>query len=193
MKNTFFTALFLMLCFQSFAQAKKQRATLIFKDGRELNCLARISGDNIRYVETDKRDAEIIVDEKDLTGIKIWMRDIQVSLFYKSEEGKKHKARLMELVNNGKMKLYRISNVYEKNIGFSSNKDYFAGKSASTVYFLESKNDLNTVFRAGTDFEEKAKVIFADCPSLVNNIGKDDFRKKDLFKMVIFYNENCGK
>lgn len=193
MKNLVAITMVFMVFLQSFAQAKKQKATLIFKNGTELNCFARISGENIRYVENDKRADEIIADEKDLVGIKIWMRETLVELYYKTEEGKKHKAKLMELINKGKMKLYRISDVYAKNIGFSSNDNYFKGKSSSTIYFLESKNNKDEVIRLGTDFDEKAKVYFADCPELVSNIGKDDFRKKDLFKMVIFYNENCAK
>ena len=193
MKNLLASAMVFMISFQLLAQARKQQATLIFKNGTELNCLARISGENIRYVENERKGVEIIVDEKDLLGIKIWMRENLVELYYKTEEGKKHKPKLMELINKGKMKLYRISDVYQQNIGFSSNDNYFKGKSASTVYFLESKTNKDEVFRMGYDFDQVAKAYFADCPALIENIGKDEFRKKDLFKMVIFYNENCGK
>ena len=172
------------------AQAKKKKAVLVFKDGTELSCYARISGDNIRYVKENIKDTEIVVDEKELNGIKIWMNDNLVELYFKTEEGKT-KPKLMELVNNGKMKLFRISNVNEKNIGFSYNSNYFE-KSASTVYFLEKKSNKDLVFRIAKNFDETAKDYFSDCSSLVERIGQDNFRKKDILKIVVFYNENCG-
>lgn len=191
MKKVILTSLIVLISLQMFSQAKKKKATLLFKDGKELNCLARISGDNIRYVESDRRAEEIVVDDKELNGIKIWMNDQQIELYYKTEEGKA-KPKLMQLVLKGKMKLYRISDTYEKNIGFSSNENYFNDKSASTVYFLDSSENKGFVFRFARNFEENAKKYFADCNTLSEKIGKDDFRKKDIFKIVLYYNENCN-
>ena len=190
MKKNIYTLLFLLLATFTFSQAKKKKATLLFRDGTQLSCMARISGENIRYVENDTRAKEIVVDEKELNGIKIWMNDNLVELYFKTEEGKT-KPKLMELVNNGKMKLFRISNVNEKNIGFSYNSNYFE-KSASTVYFLEKKSNKDLVFRIAKNFDETAKDYFSDCSSLVERIGQDNFRKKDISKIVVFYNENCG-
>ncbi len=190
MKNNLVVIL-AFLSFQIFSQVTKRKATLFFKDGKELSCYARISGDYIRYVEKDIRSAETRVDYKELNSIKILMNDNFVELVYKTEEGKT-KPRLMELVNNGKMKLYRIGDAYESNIGFQSNPNYFKRSSASSVYFLQTKENKDIVFRFSKDFEVNSKKYFSDCNLLVEKIGDDDFRKKDISKIVIFYNENCG-
>lgn len=190
MKSTQFVFL-LLISVQVFSQATKQKATLTFKDGKELSCYARISGENIRYADIKNTSKEIIADEKNLKSIKIWMNDNLIELYYKTEV-KKIKAKLMELVIKDKMKLYRIADVYQKSIGFSSNDDYFSKKTASTVYFLESKINPDEVIRVGANFEEMIKDYFSDCKLLTEQIGNDDFRKKDIFKIVIYYNENCG-
>jgi len=176
--------------FQLLAQATKKNATLFFKDGRELNCFARVSGENIRYADIKMTDKEIIVNFKELKGINIWMNDKLINLLYKTEQGKSE-PKLMEVIIKDKMKLYRISDVYEKNIGFANNKDYLKKKKASTVYFLQSKNDDNEAIRVGRDFKEIMKAYFSDCKLLSEKIGKDQFRKKDILKIVLYYNENC--
>ncbi len=190
MKKNIYLLLFLLIAALTFSQAKKKKATLLFKDGTQLSCMARISGENIRYVENDTRAKEIVVDEKDLKGLKIWMNDKLIELHYKVEDGKS-KSKLMELVIDGNMKLYRISDVYDQNIGFNSTS-VTEDKSSSTQYFLESKENKENVIRFSKNFNEVAKTYFADCSKLVDNIGKDKFRKKDILKIVVFYNENCG-
>lgn len=190
MKKNIYILLFLLFTTLTFSQTKKKKATLLFRDGTQLSCMARISGENIRYVENDTRANEIVVNEKDLKGIKIWMNDKLIELHYKVEEGKT-KAKLMELVIDNNMKLYRISDVYDQNIGFNSTSAT-EDKSSSSEYFLESKVNKEYVIRFSKNFNEVAKAYFADCSKLVDNIGKDKFRKKDILKIVVFYNENCG-
>ena len=192
MKKIFFTILVCLVTSLIFSQANKQKSTLIFKDGSTLNCYARISGTNIRYIEKNIRDTEIVVNYETLSGIKIYMNDNLIELYYKKEVGKSI-PKLMEKTITGKINLYRIQDVYETSIGFSSNPNYFARKSASTVYFLDSKTNTDEVIRLAEKFEENAKNYFSDCKLLTDQIGNDNFRKKDLFKMVLFYNENCGK
>lgn len=191
MKNYKYIFFLFFLVTNVFSQMKKQNAILLFKDGSELNCFARISGENIRYTEKNIHDKEIVVDEKDLSGIKIYMNDNLVEFNYKIEEGKL-KPRLMHLVIKGKTKLYRINDVYESNIGFTST-DILEKKNGNSAFFLESKINKNEVIRIKNDFEEKVKNYFSDCKLLTDRIGEDNFRKKDIFKIVVFYNENCGK
>ena len=192
MKKIFFTILVCLVTSLIFSQANKQKSTLIFKDGSTLNCYARISGTNIRYVEKNIRDSELVVNYETLSGIKIYMNDNLIELYYKKEVGKSV-PKLMEKAITGKINLYRIQDVYETHIGFNSNSNYFSGKSSSTAYFLESKTNKDEVIRLAEKFEENAKNYFSDCKLLTDQIGNDNFRKKDLFKMVLFYNENCGK
>lgn len=191
MKKIFLFTITLVISAQSFSQATKQKATLFFKDGTQLSCFARIAGDYIRYAEDKTKNDENKANYNELDSLHIWMNDQKLKLTYKTEEGNEV-PKLMEKIISGSMNLYRISNVYEKNIGFHSQKDYLNRKTSSTVYFLESKDNQNTVFRFTKNFNTNAKEYFADCPKLVNKIGEDGFRKKDIFEIVLFYNENCN-
>lgn len=192
MKNIVFCSILFVFTNLMFGQSNKQKATLFFRDGTSLSCFARVAGDYIRYVEKDLRGAEIGVNYKELTGIDIWMHDRLFHLVYKTEQGKS-KPRLMEMNIDGKMKLYRIADVYNSNIGFDYNSKFLNPKSGSTVYFLETKENQDTVFRFSSNFDKLAKIYFSDCEDLLAQLGKDNFRKKDILKIVIFYNENCGK
>ncbi len=192
MKNIVFCSILFVFTNLMFGQSNKQKATLFFRDGTSLSCFARVAGDYIRYVEKDLRGAEIGVNCKELTGIDIWMHDRLIHLVYKTEQGKS-KPRLMEMNIDGKMKLYRIADVYNSNIGFDYNSKFLNPKSGSTVYFLETKENQDIVFRFSSNFDKLAKIYFSDCEDLLAQLGKDNFRKKDILKIVIFYNENCGK
>lgn len=171
------------------AQATKQKATIYFKDGTELSCYARISGDFIRYSE-EKQGVELKGNFKEISKLQIRMNDQLLVFIYKTEKGKTQ-PRLFELIVEGDVCLYRISDVYEKKIGFHSNKNVLKHKTSSTKYFLECKEDAALVFRFKNDFMEKAKEYFLDCPLLVEKIANESFRQKDLLEIVLFYNENC--
>ena len=192
MKKIFFTLLIIVCICQSFAQIKKQKATVIFKDGKELSCFARISGKNVRYIENDTRGTEKVVDEKDIIGLRIYMNDKLIELHYKREEGKT-KFRLMELVVSGKMKLYRLQDVYNEDIGMTANDSYLAQKTGTSEFFVLSKTNPAEVVRFKRNFEDEARIYFSDCKVLVDKIGEDRFRRKDIMKIAVFYNENCGK
>lgn len=172
-------------------QNTKQKATLFFRNGTSLSCFARVAGDYIRYTEKNVRGEEIPVNHKELLGIDIWMHDRLLHLIYKTEQGKS-KPRLMEMNIDGKMKLYRIADVYNSNYGFNSNTKFLSEKSSSSVYFLETKEDQEFVFRISSNFDKLAKTYFSDCKDLVAQLGQDNFRRKDILKIVIFYNENCN-
>lgn len=174
----------------SYSQMTKQKATLYFKDGKELSCFARISGDYIRYSESDFKSSETKVNHEELLGIGLWMEDKKIHLYYKTEKGK-DKPRLMELVIDGKVKLYRVADKYGMGMKFATNPKYIGKKTSSTAYFLETKENPDFVFRFLRKFNENAKNYFSDCETLANKIGESGFRQKDIRNIVIYYNENC--
>ena len=194
MKKIFFTFLIVVITCQSFAQIKKQKAILLFKDGKELTCFARVAGKNIRYTENDIHESEKVVDEKNILGVKIYINEKLIELHYKQEEGK-DKFKLMELILNGKLKLYRFQEAY-----FKENNTFieiyffpYAADTKISRYFVSSKTNRDQVLRFHQDFEEEARIYFSDCKVLVDKIGQDRFRRKDIMNIVLFYNENCGK
>ena len=75
MKKIIFSAVLLIAVCNLFSQSKKQKAILLFKDGKEVNCFARVAGKNIRYTENDIHETEKVVDEKDILGLKIYINE----------------------------------------------------------------------------------------------------------------------
>ena len=193
--RTLLVIISLVIGFQLSAQATKQRATLYFKNGEVKKAYARISGYNVRYSDKAFKGKEKKVNYKELDHIELRNGDKLIHVYYKQVKGKK-KPRLMELIVDGKAKLYRILDVYDgaqmlpfKNM--RNNKNYSGEKNLNTRYFLESKDGDGTVFRIKKNFEKEAKKYFSDCEKLVKLIGTKGFRKKDLLDIVLFYNEEC--
>ena len=175
------------------AQVTKQAATLYFKNGEILNCFARVSGDYIRYATKPNTSKETKVNFKEVDHINLRNDDLLIKLFYKLEQGKT-KPRLMEKIIDGNVNLYKISNVHSNTFGIlgnmTRNPHFGTKKTLNTQYFLDTKND-TTVFRIQRNFNDTAKQYFEDCKELVQLIGNDGFRKKDLLNIVLYYNTYC--
>jgi hypothetical protein len=159
MKKIIVTIFLFAFSVQLFSQLKKKKATLFFRDGTELSCLARIAGENIRYTKENIKDDEIMVNEKELKGLKIWLNNRPIEFYYKLEEGKSNFKRV-ELLNSDKMKLFR-------NLTESSNLNNYQDTFSNTYFFLESKNNKDQIIRVTNNFEDFARNYFSDCKSLV--------------------------
>ena len=40
---------------------------------------------------------------------------------------------------------------------------------------------------------KKTKRFISDCPELVNRINEKEFQRKDIFKIINYYNDNCSQ
>ncbi|MCF6279121.1 MAG: hypothetical protein L3J14_02120 [Flavobacteriaceae bacterium] len=123
----------------------------------------------------------------DLEYLNLYIKKIDklIYLYFKTEKGK-DKPRLMELIVNGEVKLYRVLNIYK-----NSNLNFTKKKSSNTRYFLEKNDNSNTVFRIPKKINIEMKEYFSDCNKLVKLIGLDGFRRKDIANIVLYYNEGC--
>jgi len=179
MKIITFTLLALVSFTSINAQKNKRKAILFFKDATSLECIARISGTNIRYANALK-EKELVANYNNLDSLIILDKGTSFLFQYKPVENKKNPI-IMERVLKGKVNLYRhVSN--------QINPNYFKSKTSSS-YYLERNNEA-LLFRFFKNFKKKAKLYFKDCPELVSLIGKRGYRINNLKTIVTQYN-NC--
>lgn len=89
--------------------------------------------------------------------------------------------RLMRIVRLGKINLYsQIQGKREIITGLKYSNKF--------IYFIE-KNDLT--YKVGSKFKKKDLELINDCPILIQKIKKKEFKKKEIYKIVNFYNNNC--
>ena len=108
--------------------------------------------------------------------------------FFKSNKGE-------FLISYLQLEIKGNVNLYSKS--FINNTGY--GAFESTNYYLKRENEqIVTILGGGTvwdNFKKESAEYFKDCPSLVKNISesKKGFTKKDIKKIVEFYNSNANK
>jgi len=108
-----------------------------------------------------------------------------VFYFFKNDEN--DLVPYLQLVADGKMNLYRYSMLVSTGYGaYESSSYYLKRDTESTVITLGG----GTVW---DNFKKDSAQYFKDCPELVNNISesKKGFAKKDIERIVEFYNSEC--
>ncbi len=111
----------------------------------------------------------------------------------------------MEVLLIGKVSLYKVHNfeyydfrsdaMYVQN-GFGSGNIGPYGKYSINNYYVSKDNGIaKKLTTTGTlfvkNFKKPASDYFSDCPELVQKIQSYKFTKKDIEKIVLFYNESC--
>ncbi len=81
---------------------------------------------------------------------------------------------------------------------FGANGIIANGSKSSNNYYV-SKSNTEEVFNLGDgtpftkNFKKAASNYFKDCPTLFHLIKNNEYKIKDIVKIVEFYNENCNK
>ncbi|RRO16773.1 hypothetical protein [Flavobacteriaceae bacterium 14752] len=81
-----------------------------------------------------------------------------------------------------------------------TNTEYATGMTynyTSIGYYVKKEHNNEVIFLTSDSalnfkFTEIGQTFFRDCPELVQKIEDKDFRKKDVYEVVKFYNKNCA-
>jgi len=197
-----FQLLFLFFINITFSQDYRE-ATIIFNDSTSVKGFGEIKGNTIYFK----------VKEEDKPSK--WSYDIAKGLLFSgygySEKYvyvkfKKNKdPKLMEVIEEGKITLYKDSNLTYKSNGdtrltFGSNglalptsQMQMSGTTSQELkekYYVQRKN---AAFATDITFSFKfrAKIYFSDCEKIIEKINNGQFNKKTIPKMVYYYNDYC--
>ena len=166
------------------SQTNKKLATVLLKNGTELKGFARIVGNKVRFSK-EKRGKDKLYTSDDVESLKLKFSDRYLSILYKTEKNKKTPI-LVESLIKGKINLYRKLDLTHKDAYY-----VFAYNIKKGSLFVEKENE-STINRFKQNFTKEAKDFFKDCKKLSKLIGTKDYRRKDLFDIVEFYNDECN-
>ena len=106
-----------------------------------------------------------------------------------------NKPMLMEVIDEGFVILYRdVSVDYIPAIGISPTGvgvGAIVTDRKDTFFVKKAKED--KAYELAFSFKTRVKRIFGDCKALMEKIDKREFLKKDIVKIVRFYNDYCGE
>lgn len=194
MKYLLLFSFFIAFNFYSFSQFGEpyKFTKIVLKSGKSLTGWGKTSGKGFKF-KTSSSEKPYLIEFSTIDYIqqKNWENESKKYKFYQSNTSDKF-IRAQELIAGETQELYAIIT--------TGNAKMAGGGSfpmTSIKYYLKKKNEeklteigiYDPVF---SDFTNKVKNYFSDCPKLIKEIQDKKLRYRDgLEKMVEFYNNNC--
>jgi len=164
-----------------------------------------ISQDRVKFRKNKKSKAKKY-PFKTLKHVKIKEYDEFHTYAYIRVQNKK-KPRVLEVKLTGYLSLYELSRTYHSPHNFGGGAGGFGGGGASVGFTFGHSYNINNFYvrkegqkeatHLGSNqlfsknFKKAASAYFKDCPSLVKKIQSRTFKKRDLEKIVSYYNNKC--
>jgi len=188
--------------------SQSQNALIHLKNGRTLQGYVNITNSgNIKYSVNEESKEQKTFTHKDVKQLDLFHNNKIIVFLYKNVKGNKQAPdyKLMEVLLLGKVSLYRVLNFgsYADGMNITQNINGFSigssGRwekySVSNYYVSKDGGITKKLTTTGTLFTKSFKKVtseyFSDCPELVQKIQDYTFTKKDIEKIVLFYNESC--
>ena len=181
----------ILISFNIYAQTNK--AVIEQLDGKIEIGFAEILESNpnkIRF-RKDLNSRPKKLDSNDFVRLLIYKNGIRFNYEFKINSNYRNKIELMRVIKKGFLSLYAIydSVIYNTHSSGEGFGNINIGMEHSAFLFFISKKGDKTADKFPT---KNAAEYFKDCPELVKKIKNKDFKSKDYFKIVDFYNNNCA-
>ena len=180
--------------------AQKSKAVLTFKDGTVKNGLGKLISRNRVKFRSHKKAKPIKYHFKNLETVKMIQKEDSLTYVYIRVNNKK-KPRVLEVKVAGILSLYELSQTHYSAGHFGGPGGFGGGFVPVYAYninnFYVRKAGQKEATHLGSNqlftknFKKAASTYFKDCPSLVQKIQSRTFKKRDLEKIVNYYNRNC--
>lgn len=183
--------------------AQKSKAVLTFKDGTVKKGFGvLVSGNRVKF-RAKRKSKPIKYHFKNLETVTITRKDDSRTYAFIRVQNK-NKPRVLEVKVAGNLSLYELSQTHYSggHIGGAGGAGGFGG-GFTPVYtyninnFYVRKEGQKEATHLGSNqlfsknFKKAASAYFKDCPSLVKKIQSRTFKKRDLKKIVTYYNNKC--
>ncbi|MDC1324787.1 hypothetical protein N8216_02040 [Flavobacteriaceae bacterium] len=199
----FLMSISLLICSMPL-HAQKSKAVLTFKDGTVKKGFGvLVSRDRVKF-RTKRKSKPIKYHFKRLETVKITEKKESHTYTYVPIKNK-DKPRVLEVKVAGDLSLYELSRTHVGggHFGGVGGAGGFGGGGFTPVYvyninnFYVRKTGQKAATHLGSNqlfsknFKKAAATYFKDCPSLVKKIQSRTFKKRDLEKIVNYYNNKC--
>ncbi|SFS31977.1 hypothetical protein [Lutibacter maritimus] len=182
-----FTLIALLSFLLSYGQFRE--GIIYDKTGKEKKGLIKVKKFDGIIFKLDENSKEIYYDEKHIIGYDIKKENDIEKYRYKIVENASF-LRPMKMEISGKISLFSVNNSGTHMIPMGpSGVMTPMGSFTKIVYFIEKDNRL---IRTGTRLDKKTLELFQDCYTLIEKLDKNEIKKREVEKIVNFYNSNCN-
>ena len=184
----------------SFSCALSNKTTLYFNDGKEKVGVGKLASDyQIKFKTEGSKSKKYHF--KDLKSVKMDTYDGTKKYIYLKVKGKGLYS-IVEEVSLGSVNLYKkVSEGYTAGApmgGVGSGAPMMTSEHYYSIsnYYVKKGNEAEITHLGSTslfskNFKKAASLYFKDCQALVNKIEQKEFKKRDIEKIVTFYNQEC--
>lgn len=181
--------------------AQKTKATLTFKDGSKKTGYAKLIGAESVKFKSKKNAKATKYHFSELSQAKINDAEGYSVYVYLKVIGKE-KRKILKQVEVGKVSLYALNTQKYTASGYTGgNSGVGTGYVGTNFYTIKNsyvrREGEIAVTHLGSNqlfirnFKKAASDFFKDCSALTQKIKNNQFKKKDLKKIVAFYNKRC--
>lgn len=183
----FFTILIILSC--SLVNAQFSKGTVFLKDSTKLKGLIRIKSlGGIKFKPT-KDSKSKFYDYKKITGFDIEGEKYRYIKYQAGFAPKLLKEKIKGEISLYSDEFYNPGNAIPTGFaGGGTGMTFGGGGGYTKIYFILVKGNL---LRVGTRLKKKHLKIFEKCKSLTEKIKKKDFKKRDVYEIINYYNNSC--
>jgi|GEM_PF-6478507 len=160
----------------SYSQIKTK---LFYKDGKTAIEKCKIKGNTIKCENGNKK---LKFNSKDLSAIEQYSKSGTTTRYVYMKIGNSSKPKLMRQLIKGSASLFEITKMAAPQTG-----------GFTTAYYVK-RQSWDSAKKIGTMKYNKNKVAayFSDCPLLLQKVNSNSFKGKSPFKLISYFNKNCG-
>ena len=188
MKNLI-SILFLFVSFNSYSQFDKVK--MYFNDSTSIEGFGYYKKDKI-FFKLDEKDEFSEWGLESVYKIDFYGFENALYTFEYIFCDKYNKFRLMQLVVEGEVNLYKIEDtniVITSNGGDIKSRSFYTSKTEEYfVKHIKDKTAIDILF----GFKKKVARFFSDCPDIIEMVNDKTFTRDDIELIVVYYNKNCS-
>ena len=186
MKRFIFYITFLVFLFVQSFNAQTKPIELILNSGDTIKGLGKLKKTFVKY-KKEKKARYTKIDFSKIKTLTVTLKKGYERKYRFLREINQNKLLPLEEIISGNLSLYIIHSTSFGGNGITQSfADYYLIKDSDTKVTHFGSSEL-----ISTKFNKIAKKYFSDCKSLLDKLESKVFRKKDIMKIVEYYNEKC--
>ncbi|WP_132702673.1 hypothetical protein [Winogradskyella wandonensis] len=161
--------------------AQYERGTINYLDGTKAKGFIKHKNFGGVKFKVSENSKPVSLDYSDISGYDI------TDAFYRYKKLKNKSPILLELIAIGRINLYQLNGYNPGLVDGNGNFNGF-GAGSYSLFYIEKDNEL---IKLGTKFKKSHLKYLSSCVDLIDKIETKELKRKEVYKIVEYYNRNC--
>ncbi len=169
--------------------SQKDKGSIVLIDGSVISGLVKINSNTIKFK-----------DSKNSKSVEYDFKTAKSATFY-DQKNKEYKYEFITIENKENPVLFKLEidgylKLYSESLSSYGGMSGF--RSSSTFYIKKENEPISQYYVAfgyipKISFNNVIESYFTDCKAIQDKVKNGDFKKKDYFEIIEYYNANCAR